>query len=415
MSECRHYEICGLPMMDSLAGLCILHSRLKDKDVREFDKALKEHRETRGDQFAHMVFPEKWLSRLFETFAAKTSFRNATFSARADFSRVSFSAGADFLGATFSAGADFSLATFSAEANFLGATFSAGPNFSGAAFSAGAEFLGATFSAGANFQVRLFSGGNITFKQCRFSGRTLFAQLPEAGAQQIPRIFTGATTVNFSDIAIEPPESLSFRHADFRICRFLNTDLRKVELTGALWPQKGTRWVVYDEMAPVPHEPYPWEQLERLYRELKQNYDDRRNYPRVGDFHYGEKEIQRRNPATPLSLKVFLWLYWLVSGYGERFLRPLLWAVGFWALATVGYLLSSLSPAKEAAVPALAIADPATWGHAVLYSLQVMLFFRPPDFVLSTVLAKTMYTLQSLLGPLVLGLFALAVRQRLRH
>ena len=102
--------------------------------------------------------------------------------------------------------------------------------------------------------------------------------------------------------------------------------------------------------------------------------------------------MQRRNPATPPGLKVFLWLYLLVSGYGERFLRPLLWALGFWTLATVGYLLSSLSPAKEAGVPALAIADPATWGHAVLYSLQVMLFFRPPDFVLSTVLAKTIYT-----------------------
>jgi len=399
--------------MDSLAGLCILHSHLKDKDVREFRKALKKHRETRGDQFAHMVFPAE-ADFVDATFSAGADFTDATFSARAYFTTTTFSAGANFTRALFSAGADFVEATFSARANFADVTFSAGADFVGATFAAGADFAGATFAAGADFFRAtfaagadffratfaagadftrvLFSAGNVSFRQSRFRGRSLFIPEQAVEAQQVSRIFTAATAVDFRDIVIEPPESLSFRHADFRTCRFLNTDLRKVELTGALWPQKCARRVVYDEIAPIPGEPYPWDELERLYRELKQNYDDRRNYARSGDFHYGEKEMQRRNPATPPGLKVFLWLYWLVSGYGERFLRPLLWALGFWTLATVGYLLSSLSPAKEAGVPALAIADPATWGHAVLYSLQVMLFFRPPDFVLSTVLAKTIYT-----------------------
>ena len=79
---------------------------------------------------------------------------------------------------------------------------------------------------------------------------------------------------------------------------------------------------------------YPWEQVERLYREVKQNYNDHRDYARAGDFHYGEKEMQRLNCRTPLSLWVFLCLYWMVSGYGERFLRPLLWAVGLLVVAT---------------------------------------------------------------------------------
>jgi len=48
------------------------------------------------------------------------------------------------------------------------------------------------------------------------------------------------------------------------------------------------------------------------------------------------------------------------------------------------------------------------------YSLRVMTLLRPDDLVPVRV-AKVVYTLQSLLGPLFLGLFALAVRQRLKH
>ena len=54
--------------------------------------------------------------------------------------------------------------------------------------------------------------------------------------------------------------------------------------------------------------------------------------------------MQRRNPATPRSLKVLLWLYWLVSGYGERFLRPLLCAIVLLIGASVGYVWWGLAP-----------------------------------------------------------------------
>jgi len=54
--------------------------------------------------------------------------------------------------------------------------------------------------------------------------------------------------------------------------------------------------------------------------------------------------MQRRNPATPWGLKVLLWLYCLVSGYGERFLRPLLCALVLLIGATVAYLCWGLAP-----------------------------------------------------------------------
>ena len=66
-------------------------------------------------------------------------------------------------------------------------------------------------------------------------------------------------------------------------------------------------------------------------------YEDRRDYERAGDFHYGEKEMRRRNKETAWGLRIFLWLYRLFSGYGERYLPPLFWAGLLFVGSTIGY------------------------------------------------------------------------------
>ena len=161
-----------------------------------------------------------------------------------------------------------------------------------------------------------------------------------------------------------------------------------------------------------PHTERSWARIERLYRELKQNYEDRRDYGRAGDFHYGEKEMQRRNPETPRGLRVLLALYWLSSGYGERSLRPVIGAGILLAVCTFGYLALGLSPDKG--VSTLSPTNVWDWLQAVHYSFRVMTFLRPTDFV-PVGYAKVVNTIQSLLGPIFIGLFALAVRQRLKR
>ncbi len=80
---------------------------------------------------------------------------------------------------------------------------------------------------------------------------------------------------------------------------------------------------------------------------------------------------------------------------------------------TLGYLLLEPLPSKTH-FPALSVQDVSSWLDAALYSLQAMTFLRPQDYIL-TGLGKAIYIAQSLLGPLFLGLFALAVRQRLKR
>jgi len=203
------------------------------------------------------------------------------------------------------------------------------------------------------------------------------------------------------------------RDADLQQCLFLDTDLRKAEITGAKWPKIGRRFDIYDEIVPLEKgQARPWSRLERLSRELKQNYEDRRDYERAGDFHYGEKEMRRKNPDTPRNLRILLTLYRAVSGYGEQYLPPLLWAGGLLLVSTVGYLWLGLRPKDGGAQ--LALTSWWDWLRGVFYSFRVMFLLKPDDLV-PIGYAKLVNAIQSLFGPLILGLFALAVRQRLKR
>jgi uncharacterized protein YjbI with pentapeptide repeats len=340
------------------------------------------------------------------TFREEANFREATFREGAIFWKAMFREGAIFDGAMFSKGAYFNETMFTKEVYFGGAIFAEGASFGGAMFSEGADFTGATFSKGASF------------RGATFSGRTLFAG--RLGSAQAGHIFAGME-VDFRYVVIAPPDVITFLGADLTTCQFLDTDLRKVQLVDVKWPQKGGRILVYDEMASTESEDEdgsarPWSQIERLYRELKQNYEDRRDYERAGDFHYGEKEMRRQNPDTALGLRFFLMLYWLFSGYGERYLRPLLWAGLLFAGSTFGYMwwglrLKDGSSSLTWTYPWINSWD---WLRAAYYSFRVMTFLKPDDWV-PLRYAQIINTVQTLLAPFFLGLFALALRQRLKR
>ena len=78
---------------------------------------------------------------------------------------------------------------------------------------------------------------------------------------------------------------------------------------------------------------------------------------------------------------------------------------------TTGLFVLRVTPDRPSP---LTITEGSDWLSAMNYSLRVMTLLRPDDLVPAGV-GKGVYTLQSLLGPLFLGLFGLAVRQRLKH
>jgi len=363
------------------------------------------------------------------TFAKRASFTMATFAEAAHFSNAIFAQGAGFISATFAKKARFSGAQFSDETNFYAATFTEKAHFSDATFVRGANLSGATFHGGVDFDGVAFQGGKVDFSNCALFGKTRFA--PRRVRRDKLPVF-GEAEVDFRAVRIEPPDAVAFVETNLGRCRFLDTDLRSVRLTGVtwaqmpwgVWSQVGARDAVYDEKKPEQYVPMPMAKIEDLYRQLKKNYEDQRDFDRAGDFHYGEKEMRRRNPGTPHGLQLLLTLYRWVSGYGELWLRPLTLflvlllagAVGYlscgvWVKDLVGdggHLLGTRGPGA-APVDGLA-----ALGQSVLFSLRVMTLLRPDDMV-PVGWSRLIQTAQSLLGPLLMGLAGLAIRQRLRR
>jgi len=437
MTQCKHHRICHRDVEDNSAeGLCILHSTDPAKDTHAFTKAFDAHRERNGDDFTSFVFPETVDFRM-TTFSKGVNFNSATFYKGVNFNAASFGAEASFNDATFGAEVNFNGARFDAAARFTTAKFNGIASFTATTFSAMVYFMLATFSGVAHFVMAKFNGiasfNSVTFsgvanfsgakfleradfRWATFSGRTHFAG-PE-GSDRTGYIFAGAE-VDFRQVVINSTDAVAFEQADMTKCQFQGTDLRKIRFIGIEWPRKGRRTVVYDDIArvvPADGNTRPWSQIERLYRELKQNYEDRRDYERAGDFHYGEKEMRRQNPDTAWGLRLFLTLYWLFSGYGERYLRPLLWAGLLFVGSTIGYMwwglrLKDGSSSLAWTYPWI---NPWHWLRSAYYSFRVMTLLKPDDWV-PLRYAQLVNTFQTLLGPTFLGLFALALRQRLKR
>lgn len=416
MAKCAHFNVCGIEA-DTIpeGGHCILHAQDPDKDRNAFAEAFEDHlaRDTGDFRHIHFCGTANFADRTFEEW---TCFIGATFE-KADFSRAEFRGPAEFGDATF-AKATFLGAKFNQPADFYKATFEAA-SFEGAMFET-AYFSKTTFGEvdfhWATLKEVDFSEATFCkradFSYCTFRGGALFD-----GSSQ-SALFAGAE-VDFRDVTLDPLNAVAFRNADLSRCRLLNTDAREMEFTSVAWCRKPSRWprgkgtvCVYDELADEDEDvEKAWGRLERLYRELKQNYEGRRDYGRAGDFHFREKEMRKHNSHTPLGHKVLLWLYKAVSGYGERIWPAVAWLCGVVLGCAALYLVLGITPAGA---PTPLVWSGNAYGSALLYSAQTSFFIEPDGYAL-TEGAQWTRLFQAVLSPILLGLIALAVRQRLKR
>ena len=309
---------------------------------------------------------------------------------------------------TFYCDAWFKNVTFGGVSEFRGAKFLKEANFSLAKFEGYASFEAASFKEEAKFLNAVF-GGDVIFDAIRcpkidftladFKGSGRFRGTPTR------LLFADSEQVVFDEAKFLLPEGIRFAHVDFNRCSLLKTDLRKIDFSGVVWSQAGqSLWKRHCLFTKQPEKQVRTE-LETAYRQIRQSYEDRRNYPEAGDFYYGEMEQKRKRTWSPLTI-----LYWLSSGYGQRPVQAFLVLLALLICFTWLFLLTGIEVAENS--PYTLTSE--FWNVLFLYTLRVVTF-STAHFTPLTTFGEGITTLWRIFFPVQAALFFLAVNRKFKR
>ena len=326
----------------------------------------------------------------------------------------------------------FQSAVFEGAAYFGDAIFKGNATFINVVFNDFAHFGGSTFEHGAYFGDSVFEG------YADFSGAVFEERLFVSAEYLASRSLKGE--VNLSRATFLRPEKVEFHRVDLSKFRFLEADVREVHFTDVSWNKKKGRGrnQVLDEVSP----PYPFlsrHQLEldhqliaQLYRRLRANYEWNLRYSEAGDFYIGEMEMTRKAERNILK-KLPLLFYKTISNYGESYYRPLCWMAAILLLFPLLFMFAGIQPATfdpgtasseeisyKLDFSSLESVAP-TWEEfgdyytCFLYSMSVFSFIRDKKYTTINNWGHTLFVAESMLGPVTLAFFLLALRRRFKR
>jgi hypothetical protein len=165
--------------------------------------------------------------------------------------------------------------------------------------------------------------------------------------------------------------------------------------------------------------------LARTCRQLAVNAEDNNRYEEASDFRFMAMDAQRLESWYGWAFWKLRWWYWLASGYGERTGRAAFVLFAIWlsfalVYTKVGFEMKKIEPIKyveksesieSPTTPNIELGNPLTLGQAVNHSFNVMALQRPEPKG-QTFAAKSLVSLETLLGPLQAALLALAIRRK---
>lgn len=320
--KCKYtsiYSVWNCPyeaLEDSKEGFCIFHERRMNKDRKKFNEEITKiepDKNTKAYHFEGFYFP------------ASISFSHLNFGAEVYFYQAEFHGddtyfiGTRFLGTTHFNGVKClgQKITFM-DAEFSGAnTYFTGTEFGGKAInflstifkSVNTDFSNAEFKADDTFIVGAkFLGNSVNFYDSRFLKTVWFDRT----------IFDAKTC---------------FTNIDLSRCVLLNVDLRNVDLNRLSWDWNykignETELEKVKAMLKLKKQELYFRTSE-IYQQLKVHFYNKRDFAKVGLFHFREQECKRKACELPQGLFqwIFLWILKLSCGYGEK-LRNVGWASG---------------------------------------------------------------------------------------
>lgn len=267
-------------------SMCLLHSKLPNKDNKLFIENIKS-KLIHGDyDFAGIFFPSEIHFSGF-TFKKAIDFRNAIFSGPSNFIKVNFNGEARFDSSVFLKTVDFNRATFSGIANFSNVTFNSEIYFVAAIFNEMAYFDKAKFYAEGNFALSVFYS-QVYFSTIDIFGKVCFQEINLPNNDGSRNDFKA----DFGFININAGGLIIFQDLSLAKVEFFGTDMRRVELRNVAWHNLIGRQTVFDEILvnkrevnyfkrilgsirkkPAGPGKDQYSRIEILYRYLKLNYE----------------------------------------------------------------------------------------------------------------------------------------------
>jgi Pentapeptide repeats (9 copies) len=144
------------------------------------------------------------------------------------------------------------------------------------------------------------------------------------------------------------------------------------------------------------------DRLARIYRGLRKSLEESKDYAGASDFYYGEMEMRLRTDSTPIADRTILAVYWLLSGYGLRASRSLL------ALAVTLAVFSVL-------FKTVGFVDEASLLNGLLHSARSVALLPQGDEIDLTEAGQAFQIALRVIGPVLIGLTALALRSRIKR
>ncbi|MBE1491326.1 pentapeptide repeat-containing protein [Plantactinospora soyae] len=390
----------------------------------------------------------------FANFRSEASFSSARFGDGADFSRTQFHDFANFSAGYFGVAAQFSNVKFNGVTKFRRRIFARGALFSSTAFRGDTSFEQASFEGGdvtfvgADVVCRNFSLEGITFtravhitvdarsvsfKSTRFlnGGHVRMNGPSELDIEDasFPQPFMISSEVALGttvrSVARADLSGLALSEVDLNGCRFVGShNLDKLQIQATERPfsfmsttRFGVKRMVIAEELELRKALHPQglaegqsgvtdEQVASIYRQLRKGREDRKDEPGAADFYYGEMLMRMRAAHTSRAERVIIGAYWLISGFGLRASRAF---VAFLIAVTAGtaiIALCGLSPDSRGA-PRYSLLD------ATLIALKSCLGWQSPSAV--NVMGEYISLALRFVGPVLLGLCALAIRGRIKR
>ena len=411
------------------------------------------------------------------TFCETADFRRAKFQDHADFDKARFEGSPNFRGAVFDdhagferieaaqVGAVFIAAEFRSYVDFENAVFASSLDLAGARFELARRLgplraaeviledsvfaervaidviadrvsaLSTTFADGVRLSIR--GPAELLMEGTDFGRAATISLLPAEAANEMqarPRLLT----LRGSQVA-----SLTISGVNIETCRFFGAHGLESLLieSSCVWRHtpkswrfvdrqilyEEQEWRVLDEQRRAPRKRY-WDhgegrgetgellnprQLAGLYRALRKAGEDNKDQPGTADLYYGEMEMRRKSPGVPdgskprhLVDRFIITAYWLISGYGLKASRALL----AWLALVLG---ASLLVARYGYDPSLPL------GRAVIFSIEGTSSFirlaHPPSVFHIQPAGEAIRALLRILGPVLIGLWLLALRSRVKR